>query len=172
MNTGARQFSALIALILLAGCGGPAPTAPFQGRLTAGDVMGAWHIAFRVDSVRDCSSGTCRLVRQMGVPSALGSLVISDQYDTVYTEYLTAELQVDFQPALGRQVTCLGLPQASLVQPGDSGAAAFWFTPGAADCGLYAVGQFDGQEFHGSWGEASFTSVPLSTGTFRMWRKS
>jgi hypothetical protein len=170
MKTRPCQAFALTAVALLAACGDSAPTSPFQGQLTTADMAGSWYIAFQVDSVRDCSSGTCRMARQFLLPPVVGSLVISDRYDTLYSEYLTAELQVDFQPALGRQVTCLSSPQGSLVQPRDSGAAYFWFTPGAADCGLGAVGQFDGQQFNGRWGEASFTDLPLSSGTFRMWR--
>jgi hypothetical protein len=53
---------------------------------------------------------------------------------------------------------------------GDSGTAAFWFTPQAADCGIFGSAAFDGKEFHGTWGEATITSALLSSGTFRLWR--
>lgn len=152
-------------------CGEPAPTPPFLGRLTGADVAGAWNIAFRLDSIRDCSSGSCRMVPAGPQPLVVGDLVIADRSDPVHTEYLAAELRADFHPSLGRQVTCLAIPQASLVRPGDSGTAAFWFTPGSADCGLYGSGRFDGQEFHGTWSEPSFTGEPLSGGTFRLWRR-
>jgi hypothetical protein len=171
MKTRSRIALTIGCLALGAGCAEPPPTRPLLSRLTAHDVIGEWNIAFLVDSVRDCSS-ICRLVKQSPVLSVTGSLIVSDQYDTLYPEYLTAQLQVDFQPVLGRQVTCLGYPQASLVQLRDSGAAYFWFTPGSADCGLGALGQFDGSEFRGTWSEPSFTGLPLSSGSFRMWRRT
>lgn len=171
MHTRSVGISTIIALALVTACGEHAPTPPFLGQLTVSDVAGAWNIAFRLDSVRDCTSGACRLVQAGPRPIIVGDLVIADRYDTLYSEYLPAELQVDFEPALGRQVTCLASPQSSLVRPGGSGVADFWFTPGSADCGLYASGQFDGQEFYGTWGEPSFTGQPLSAGSFRMWRK-
>jgi len=158
MKIRSPQAATFIALVLAASCSDAASTVPLRGRLTAVDVAGTWNIAFRLDSA---------LLR----PPAVGSLVVSDQYDPLHTEYLTAALQVDFRPLLGRQVSCLYPLQASLVQPRDSGVAYFWFTPQAADCGLYAVGRFDRQEFHGEWGEPSATSQLLSHGTFRMWRQ-
>jgi hypothetical protein len=172
MKARSREILRFVACVLTAACSDVSPTRPILGRLSPGDLTGGWNIAFQVDSVRDCASGSCREVAQKSLVPAVGSLFISDQYDTLYTAYLTAELHIDFQLALGRQVTCLGSPQASLVLPGDSGIAHFWFTPGAADCGLYGIGRFDGQEFHGGWGEPSFTSLLLSSGTFRMWRKA
>jgi len=171
MKVHSRRVLALVGFVLTAACRESSPTGPVLGRLTAADVTGAWNVAFQVDSVRDCTSGTCRLVAQKSLVPVVGSLVVADQYDARYPEYLTAELHIDFHPALGRQVTCLGSPQASLVLVGDSGMVHFWFTPGSADCGLYGIGQFDGQEIHGGWGEPSFTGVPLSSGTFRMWRQ-
>jgi hypothetical protein len=171
MKTGSCHALVLSALVLTGACGDSAAPRPILDHLTPADVAGAWNIAFLVDSVQDCSSGSCRAVPAGLRPIVVGEIAIADRFDTLYTEYLTAELQVDFEPALGRQVTCLAIPQASLVLPGDSGTAGFWFTPGAADCGLTGSAQFDGREFHGTWGEPSFTSQPLSAGTFRMWRK-
>lgn len=170
MKTRSGQVLVFGALAFVAACIDSTPTAPIRGELTPADVTGAWHITFQVDSVRECTT-SCYLVGAGLRPIVTGVLVVSDRPDTLYTEWLAAELRVDFTPALGRQVTCLANPQASLVQLGDSGVAGFWFSPGSADCGLSAQAGFDGREFHGSWGEASFTGVPLSRGTMRLWRQ-
>jgi hypothetical protein len=157
MKTRSCHVLGLAAVVLASACSDSPPTRPILGPVSTADVEGTWHIAFRLDSAL--------------LPTTVGSLVISDRFDTLYSTYLTAELRADFTPLLGRQVTCLANPQASLVQPRDSGVVHLWFTPGAADCGLFAVGWFDGREFHGDWSEPSFSSQPLSSGTFRMWRQ-
>jgi hypothetical protein len=169
MKTRSRQVL-MIGAFALAACGDPTPSAPIRGQLTPAEVTGAWNISFTVDSVRECTT-SCYLVGAGLRPIVTGVLVVSDQPDTLHSEWLAAELRVDFTSALGRQVTCLANPQSSLVLLGDSGIAEFWFTPGSADCGLSAQAGFDGREFHGIWGEASFTSVPLSRGTMRLWRQ-
>lgn len=172
MNTPSCQVLAFGAFAFVAACSDATPTLPLRNELTPADITGAWSITFHVDSVRECNSTTCYYVSGATLPPVTGTLVVSDQYDPLHPEFLMAEMRVDFEPALGRQITCLENPQASLVQIEDSRTAMFWFTPQAADCGIYGTAEADRTELHGTWGEATVTSDLLSRGTFRLWRKS
>jgi hypothetical protein len=146
-------LTALVQLGCTAESTAPIGTPPF----TTTDLTGTWTIGFQ-------AQGSMTMV--------FGEIVISAQHDSQLPDYLMAQFTADFHPILGRQVSCLQMPQASLVRMQDSVTIQLLFTPGAADCGLFAGGPFAGNSFTGNWIEPSFTAQPLSSGTFWMWRKS
>jgi hypothetical protein len=147
----------LIAFLQVGGCG-HSPTAPVGAVLHEADLVGGWTMAFRVGSPTS--------------PLAFGSLDISSRHDPLRPDFLVAEFSADFRPLLGRQVSCLSTPQPALVHLQDSVSLLLALTPDAADCGLVAFGQFSANTFTGAWLEPSVTSLPQSSGTFTMWRKS
>jgi hypothetical protein len=85
---------------------------------------------------------------------------------------LIGGVQVDFAPMLGRQVSCLsqdGPPPRLFFASPDSITVAF--TPGAADCGLWATGRVRDDVVSGTWSEPTFAGHGLG-GRFRMVRAS
>lgn len=154
-----RHLRALMLIVL----GAPSActhsvTAPPSTVLRESDLIGAWTMAFQVGTPNS--------------PLAFGTLVVSNQHDQQRPDFLVAEFSADFRPLLGRQVSCLETPQASLVQLRDSLSIVLALTPDAADCGLAADGRFAANTFTGQWVEPSVTSLPQSSGTFTMWRKN
>jgi hypothetical protein len=84
---------------------------------------------------------------------------------------LRAYLDVDFTPALGRQISCFHPRNRSLQVFMSESTIGLSFTPMAADCGLEASGQIRGDSILGQWREPGFAGS-TTWGQFLMHRES
>jgi len=156
---------AFLVLPLLAACSTTAVT-PSQPVLE-----GVWQLTFWAPAstphTADSVTGVLELRPATPVDSAL-----LQHFPQMYPDKLVGRVRVDFTPILGRQVSCLSEsslpPTLSLAAP-DS--IVVGFTPGAADCGLWATGRIRGDVVNGAWLEPTFAGPGLG-GRFRMVRTS
>jgi len=159
------RFAAL--LLLLLACGRttlPARASRDSSRSLAGD----WTIEFRLDSVRG-PQGSVVPWQPASSQTAQGTLHLSDSTAGRPAGAVRSRIDVDFNPLLGRPMSCFDPRPTSTSVSQDSETTSLRFTPNAADCGFAASGKFYGDSLVGTWDESSFTG-PKAKGRFRMIR--
>ena len=140
-------------------------------------LVGLWRISFVADSLRGIirtESGVREQWRSPSVREVHGEVTIHDSlagWRSSPGRDLRGYLRVNFEPILGRQISCFdpgsGLLGASI--QGDS--VSIWFTPGAGDCGLVSDGTLHGDSIVGTWAEPSFSGYH-AMGSFVMSRQT
>jgi len=168
----------IASLLALGGCAAPVPSPPLQPReritpLTEGDVLrplvGTWRITFAVDSVLGGYVDNRAVMRAASGSSVSGTLQLLDTLVEGRVRGLRAALDIDFTPALGRQVSCFRPGHGVVgitVLPHE---VSLWFTPGAGDCGFRGGGTWRGDSVVGRWSEDAYVGFK-TVGRFRMLR--
>jgi hypothetical protein len=85
-------------------------------------------------------------------------------------EGLLADVQVDFTPVLGRQISCLRDGRGIIYVEITETAVYLNFTPYGEDCGLVAYGAWRGDSIAGEWREPAYVAEN-ATGRFVMKRQ-
>jgi hypothetical protein len=128
------------------------------------EFIGAWQIEFVLDSVRvpDQTDGVM-LMRAVSGPSVLGRFTLTDSIvDAPWIRGLRSSLIIDDVALLGRPMSCFEPRPTTTRIERQNGGVIIDFTPGAADCGLTALVQMEGDSVIGRWREGGFTGPPAT----------
>jgi hypothetical protein len=136
-------------------------------------LVGTWRTEFNVDSMvrlHGGEDGQWSWRAPLDTATVKGTLVLGDTLvGTGNGRGLRAHLAVDFRPALGRQMSCLGVTKGLAASRTGARSVRLWFTPGAHDCGFGGLGEQRGDTIAGTWSEGSIAGI-ISTGRFRLVR--
>ena len=162
----------LLLLVILAGCASAPSHGPYNDQpLPADDwrqsLLGTWKVEFGVDSVR--SGGSVARWERGSFRTVQGTLQVRDTITGRWTRGLRSEIDVKFDDALGRPMSCFDPRPVSTGVERRRGELVLLFTPDAADCGFNAHGKVFGDSVVGTWYESSFGG-PSVMGRFRMSR--
>src|SRR6266513_1041068 len=111
-------------------------------------LVGRWEVMFSGDTVARQRVTNPRTVR--------GVLVLSDTIIENGAEGLKGSADFDFEPMLGRQVSCFNPGRNVFPISWHNDSVFIHLTPNAADCGLVVVGRLARDTVRGRWSEPSF----------------
>jgi hypothetical protein len=148
---------------------GPQPSAELPRNDWRRQLVGAWTIEFRLDSVRG-RGGSVERWQPGSFKTATGSFVIRDSTAAGWGQAVQSTIDVEFDSLLSRPMSCYDPKPTATGIDRDGSEVRLTFTPTSADCGFSGWGRFFGDSLIGEWDESAFAG-PSVTGRFRMIRK-
>lgn len=139
-------------------------------------LVGSWEIIFGLDStIQLDTSAMPPVIRRVPYSSKRvisGQLIIQDSLIQPFLNgplLLLADIDIDFTPLLGRQISCLMPANRAIAARISEDTLTVSLTPLAADCGLAASGQLFADSAVGDWVEPAYSGY-RSSGSFVMRR--
>ena len=136
-------------------------------------LVGTWILEFAVNSMpQPFEPAHYEHWKELGSAVwVVGAVALRDSMVNWAEPALKASLAVDFQPVLGRQVSCYQAGARGVELTKVHGGVRLNFAPGWVHCGLIAEARWSGDSLIGQWAEPSGAGTAAS-GRFRMRRPS
>ena len=177
-----RGTAAFVLAALIAGaaaCGmpllhmDPNQARPLGHRDWRQPLVGVWIVEFAVDSMLlPYEPAQYEHWKELGSAVwIVGAVELRDSMVNWATPALKATLAVDFQPVLGRQISCYEEGRRGVELAKTHRGIRLDFAPGWVHCGLIAEAHWSGDSLVGDWAEPSYAGV-AARGRFRMRRPS